>query len=157
MIQDKVTKLNSDVGRNVWDEGGGGLKPAEQPKKKMNFGQWWAKSRPTKTVVFWSWISFIILTMIVGFNWGGWVTGDTAQKMAETTAGNAVMQRLTPMCVVQFNQDPLKAQKLTELKAKSSWQQRDYVATQGWATMPGEAKPDNQVADECAKLLVQSK
>jgi hypothetical protein len=87
--------------------------------------------------------------------WGGWVTGGTAPKMADTMAGNAIVQRLTPMCVVQFNQDPLKNQKLTELKAKSSWQQRDYVATQGWATMPGEAKPDNQVAGECAKLLVQ--
>jgi hypothetical protein len=156
MMQDKVNKL-SDVGKNVWAEDSGGLKPTEQPKKRVNFGEWWNKARPTKTVVFWSWVAFIILTMIVGFNWGGWVTGVTAQKMADTMAGNAVVQRLTPMCVVQFNQDPLKNQKLTELKAKSSWQQRDYVATQGWATMPGEAKPDNQVAGECAKLLVQIK
>jgi len=157
MIQDKVNKLSSEVGKNVWAEGGGGLKPAEQPKKKLSFGQWWNKSRPTKTVVFWSWVAFIILTMIVGFSWGGWVTGGTAQKMGVTMGENAVIQRLAPICVTQFNQDPLKNQKLAELKAKDNWQRRDYVEKQGWATMPGEAKPDRDVADECAKLLMQIK
>ena len=155
MIQDKVNKL-SEAEKNVWAEGSGGLKPTEQPKKRVSFGEWWNKARPTKTVVFWSWVAFIILTMIVGFNWGGWVTGVTAQKMADTMAGNAVIQRLAPICVTQFNQDPLKDQRLVELQAKSDWQRRDYIAKQGWATMPGEAKPDNQVAGECAKLLMKT-
>jgi len=155
MIEDKVNKLNSEIGKNVWAEDGDGQKPTEQPKKKLNFKQWWNAARPTKTVVFWSWVAFIILTIIVGFTWSGWVTGGTAQKMGVTMGENAVVQRLAPICVVQFNQDPLKNQKLTELQAKSAWQRRDYVAAQGWATMPGEAKPDDQVADECAKMLMK--
>jgi hypothetical protein len=126
----------------------------EQDKKKLSFGQRWDKTRPTKTVVFWSMGAAIILTMIIGFNGGGWVTGGTAQKMAEVMAKNAVVQRLVPMCVDQFNQDAGKDQKLIELKETSVYKQGDYVEDQGWATMSGEAKPDNKVADECAKLLI---
>jgi hypothetical protein len=153
MEQDKVTKL-SDVKKNVWDEDGDRGQTTEQKKKKVSFGDWWEEARPTKTVVFWSWIASIILTMIIGFAWGGWVTGGTAQKMAETMAGNAVVQRLAPICVVQFNQDPLKDQKLIELQETRAYQRDDYVKDQGWATMPGEEEPDSKVADECAKLLM---
>jgi hypothetical protein len=66
----------------------------------------------------------------------------------------AVVQRLAPMCVGQFNQDPAKEQKLAELKETSTWQRRVYIEKQGWATMFGEEKPDSQVADACAKLLI---
>ena len=126
----------------------------EQDKKKLSFGQRWDKARPTKTVVFWSMEVAIILTMIIGFNWGGWVTGGSAQKMGEVMAKNAVLQRLVPMCVNQFNQDSGKDQKLIELTETSVYKQGDYVEDQGWATMSGEAKPDSKVADECAKLLI---
>lgn len=153
MQQDRVSRL-SDVGKNVWDEDSGGTKTPVPTVKKVSFGQRWNQTRPTKMIVFWSWVAAIVLTMIVGFNWGGWVTGGTAQKMAEVTARNAVVQRLVPMCVVQFNQDPGKEQKLKELTDASTYKRGAYVEKQGWATMSGEAKPDRQVADACAKLLV---
>jgi hypothetical protein len=152
MEQDKVTKL-SEVGKNVWDEDGG-KRTMAQAKKKVSFGQRWDKTRPTKTVVFWSMGAAIILTMIIGFNWGGWVTGGAAQKMGEVMAKNAVIQRLVPMCVNQFNQDPGRDQKLKELNDTSTYQRGSYVEDQGWATMSGEAKPDSHVATECAKLLI---
>ncbi len=53
---------------------------------------------------------------IIGFAWGGWVTGSTAQKTAEELSQKAVVARLAPICVEQYNQDPGKDQKLTELK-----------------------------------------
>ncbi len=112
--------------------GNGGLKP-DRPKK----------------MVFGSWIAIIVLTMLVGFNWGGWVTGGTAQKIAES----AVVLRLAPICVGQFNQDPAKEQKFIEFKDTSTYSRGGYVEKQGWATMSGEAKPDRQVASACAKLL----
>ncbi len=121
---------------------------------KVSFRQWWRDVRPTKTAVFWSWVASVVLTMIIGFAWGGWVTGGTALKLAEKMADDAVVKRLTPMCVVQFNRDPGKDRKLTELKATGSWQGGDYVEKQGWATMAGEAKPDSAVASECARLLL---
>ena len=66
----------------------------------------------------------------------------------------AVAQRLAPICVYQFNQDPEKDQKLKELKETAYYQRGDYVKKQGWATMPGEEEPDSRVCEECAKLLM---
>jgi hypothetical protein len=125
-----------------------------EQKKKVSFRKWWQEARPTKTVVFWSWIASVVLTMIIGFTWGGWVTGRTARTMAEDMAEDAVIERLAPICVAQFNQDPEKDQKLAELRETSSYQRRAYVQDQGWATMPGEEEPNREVADECVRLLM---
>ena len=126
----------------------------DERKKKVSFGQWWDEARPTKTVVFWSWVGSVVLTMIIGFAWGGWVTGGTAQSMAAKMAEDAVVKRLAPICVVQFKQAPGKDQKLKELEKTDSWQRSEYVEKQGWATLPGEEKPDSKVASECARLLM---
>jgi hypothetical protein len=153
MEQDKVSKL-SDVGKNVWDEDDDRSKRVEQ-ETKVSYLQKWDNARATKKVVFGAIIGTIVLTIFVGFNWGGWVTGGTAQRMSEATAQDAVVQRLAPICVVQYSQDMGKIQKLRELKAAKAYQRDDYIKEQGWATMPGEENPDNNVADACAKLLVQ--
>jgi hypothetical protein len=121
--------------------------------RKVSFQERWQEFRPTKTVVGWSWVGTIVLTMIVGFGWGGWVTGGTAQQNATKMADDAVLKRLAPICVVQFDKDPNKVQKLKELKEASSYQVGEYVEKQGWATMPGETKPDSNVASECGRLL----
>jgi len=150
MKQDKVSKL-SDVEKNVWDEdapSSKNVKPAYEP----GYSERWNNTRPTKTIVFWSMVGVIILTMIVGFNWGGWVTGGTAKTMRN----DAVTQRLSLICVGQYNQDPEKGQKLVELQDTRSFDRDDYVKEQGWATMPGETNPDSKVANGCAKLIVQS-
>ena len=122
-----------------------------EQETKVSYRQRWDKARATKKVVFWFVLGAIALTMIVGFNWGGWMTGGTAQKMTN----DAVTQRLSLICVGQFNQDPQKDQKLIELKDTSFYQRDDYVKEQGWATMPGETNPISNVADGCAKQLVQ--
>jgi hypothetical protein len=101
----------------------------------------------------WSCVASGVLTMGVGFGWGGWVTASTARQTAEAMAREAVVQRLAPICVVQSGQDPAKGQKLVTLKDESAWQRGEYVGTQGWATMPGEREPDRKVAEACAVLL----
>lgn len=102
-------------------------------------------------------VAAAVLTMIVGFNWGGWVSGGTLQQQVDTGAKNAVALRLVPICVAQFNLDGDKAAKLDELKVITSSRERlDYVKAQGWATIPGEAAPDNDVANECTKLLMSN-
>lgn len=150
MSQDKVSRL-SDVEKNVWDEDQSGSKNPK-PEYMPSYGERWDKARPTKKIVFGIAVVAIILTIFIGFNWGGWVTGGSAQKMST----DAVAQRLSLICVGQYNQDPQKDQKLTELQDTSPYQRDDYVKEQGWATMPGEDKPDNKVADGCARLIVQS-
>src|SRR5512136_734850 len=89
--------------RNTMDQDRGDRRVQE--KRKLSLRERWDAARPTKTIVFWSWVASVVLTMIIGFAWGGWVTGGTAKSMAETVAEAAVVKRLAPMCVVQFNRD----------------------------------------------------
>jgi hypothetical protein len=125
-----------------------------EQKKKVSLRKWWREARPTKTAVVLSWVASVVLTMIVGFAWGGWVTGRTARTLAENIAKDAVVERLAPICVAQFNQDPEKAAKLEELKEASSYERRTFVQDQGWATIPGDERPERAVADECVRLLM---
>jgi hypothetical protein len=125
----------------------------EQGRPRASLGQRWSAVQPTKTIVFWSCVGSIVVTMIIGFSWGGWVTGSTARAMAATTGEEAVVERLAPICLTQFNSAPEKDGHLKELNEISSWQRSNYVEKQGWATMPGEQDPDRQVARECARLI----
>lgn len=103
----------------------------------------------------WGLVVGAIVLLIVIFS-AGWVTtSGSAKAKAEEMAEEAVVDRLAPICVAQFLQDPEKDKKLKELKETSSWQRREYVEKQGWATMPGEKEPDRQVAEECASRLVE--
>ena len=111
----------------------------------------WEKIKP----VLWGAVGGAIALAIIGFAWGGWVTGGTAQEMAEQKAENAVVARLAPICVEQFNQISEKDQKLKELKGTDAWKREDYVREQGWATMPGEKESDIKVAEKCAELIVK--
>ncbi len=111
----------------------------------------WEKIKPA----LWGAVGGGIVLAIIGFAWGGWVTGSAAQKLAEELAEDAVIGRLAPICVEQYNQDSEKDQKLKELKEESSWNRDDYVEKQGWATMPGEKEADGKVAGKCAELLVE--
>jgi len=127
----------------------------EQAKHSTSIGERWRASRPTKTALFWSCVGSAVITMIIGFTWGGWVRGATAQNMAAVMAEDAVVKRLAPICMAQFKQDPASNQKLKELKELSAYERGDYVKKQTWAKMPGEQEADSKVADECAKLISQ--
>ena len=112
-------------------------------------------SNTLKTVI-WSAIGGAIFTMILGFSWGGWVLGSTALNLGEEMAQTAVSDRLTPICVGQFNLDPKKAEKLKILNEKGSWEGDDYIMAQGWSTIPFEKEPDNRIADSCYALLMKN-
>ncbi len=120
-----------------------------------NARQRWAKAKLTKTAVFWVVIIAILLTLFLGFTRGGWMTGGNAQQLSEGAAQTAVVDRLSTICVAQFNQDAQKDEKLAEMQAIiSSYQRTTYVAEQGWATMPGETVHENKVAKQCAERLM---
>jgi hypothetical protein len=115
----------------------------------------WNNAKLKKSVVFWIAVGAVLLTLFLGFTRGGWTTGASARNMAETSAKGAVVERLTPICVAQFNADAQSVVRLQELKAISSSRNRTaYVTEQGWATMPGEKAPDKQVATACTKQLM---
>jgi hypothetical protein len=90
---------------------------------------------------------------MLGFTWGGWVTGGTAEAQAKQRADRAVVAALTPICVDKFRQQANAASSLVELQKISSWQQGTFVEKGGWATMPGATAPESGVASACAEIL----
>ena len=101
----------------------------------------------------WSGVGGALVTIYVGFNFGGWMTNGAAEAMAKESAATAVAERLGRICVAQYNRDTGKSQKLIEMKDKDTWEQGHYIDKQSWAIMPGDEKPESGVADACAKQL----
>ena len=95
----------------------------------------------------------MVLLLIVIFSTGWVVTSSSAKATAHEISTNAMVERLAPISVAQFMQDPNREERLKELKALDSWKRTDYVKEQGWAIMPGEKEADWGVANECARLL----
>ena len=101
----------------------------------------------------WGAVAGAIAMAIVGFSWGGWVTGGTAEKDSKARSETAVLAALSPICVDKFTQQAGATERLVELKKVSSWQQGDFIAKGGWATMPGSTTPDSSLARACATAL----
>jgi hypothetical protein len=94
-----------------------------------------------------------VATLVIGFMWGGWVTGGTAKEMAQKGASSALVTALAPICVDKFQHSPEAATNLVELRKVSSWQQGNFITKGGWATMPGTTEANSAVADACASML----
>ncbi|ROP83920.1 hypothetical protein EDC65_4569 [Stella humosa] len=94
-----------------------------------------------------------VAVAIVGFSWGGWVTGGTARQQATDRSDTAVVSALTNICVDQSKRDPQVAERVTALKAASSYGRADIVMKNGWATMPGSKDPSRQVASACGDKI----
>jgi hypothetical protein len=105
----------------------------------------------------WGMATGMVVLLIVIFSAGWVVTSHSAKAMAHEISTNAVVDRLAPISVAQFMQDPNRKERLKELKALDSWKRADYVKKQGWSIMPGEKESDYNVANECAKRLAELK
>ena len=93
-----------------------------------------------------------IITMIIGFSWGGWTTSSTTTTMTE----EAVLASKAAICVAQFIKDPNYKENLKEFEKLDSYGMNnttDYVRKHGWDKMPGEEKAEPDVAQACAKGL----
>ncbi len=93
---------------------------------------------------------------IVGFSWGGWVTGGTANLQASERSETAVVAALASICVDQSKRDPMIAERIAALKAASSYSRAEMVMKNGWATMPGTKEPNRQVASACGDAITAS-
>ncbi len=90
---------------------------------------------------------------IVGFSWGGWVTGGDANRQADRYAEEQVVAALVPICIEQSKVDPDSVMLLDQLKSTNSYKRTDVVVDAGWATMPGAEKANRPVAIECASRI----
>src|ERR1044072_9526869 len=60
-----------------------------------------------------------IITLIVGFNWGGWVTGGTANETVQKSTTSAVVAALSPICVDKLQRSAEASTNMVELKKVS--------------------------------------
>jgi hypothetical protein len=102
-------------------------------------------------------VAGFLATVVIGFNWGGWMLGSTAKQMAEQSANSAVVAVLAPMCADKFRSATDSTLNMAELKKVSSWMQDSYIEKGGWATFSGETAPERGVAQACANLLTALK
>lgn len=115
-------------------QGGTSMKP--ETGGKVKFGVWGL-------------ICGAVITMIIGFAWGGWTTGGTSRQRSE----EAVLATRAAICVAQFIKDPNYKEKLKELKALDSYERSAFIEKGGWDKMPGEQKASFDVSRACADGL----
>lgn len=89
----------------------------------------------------------------VGFSWGGWMTGGSANEMASKMAQNEVIAALVPLCVDMSRTDIERTAKLSTIRDARSFDRRDAVMATGWATMPGADAPSRALAQACLEGL----
>jgi alpha/beta superfamily hydrolase len=94
-----------------------------------------------------------ITVAVVGFSWGGWMTGAGANKEASSRAHDAVVAALAPICAQAFRAQADVTAKTAELVKVSSWERGTMMEKSGFATMPGSKTADPNVARACAEIL----
>ena len=68
--------------------------------------QRWENYQASKTMLFWSCAVCIVGTVIIGFAWGGWVTGGTAGEMVRKADRGARAELAAAICVDRFENGP---------------------------------------------------
>lgn len=127
---------------------------AVQNSTKKSLTQRWDDYQPSKSIVVWACVGAAVATMIVGFAWGGWVTGGTSRADAATAAAAARGELATAICVERFNAAPDATERLAEMNAlPDSYRRRQFVEAGGWATMPGQTSPDRLGVQGCVAAL----
>ena len=94
----------------------------------------------------WGLVCGAIISMIIGFGWGGWTTASTTTNLTE----EAVLASQAAICVAQFMKDPEHGAKLVEFEKISSWKRTEFIEKGGWHVLPGQEKADWGVARACA-------
>ena len=116
----------------------------------------WKDYKPTKAVWLWSCVAVAVLTIIVGFSWGGWVTGSSARAGAENAAETAVAKLAADICAFRFLRAETAGEQLAALKKASSWERDSLIEKGGWVTFANMKEPVDGAADLCAKTLASA-
>ena len=103
----------------------------------------------------WGMAGGAIAAAIVGFTWGGWVTGGKADTEATQRANTAVVAALAPVCVERFQRAPDAAGNLAEMKKLDAWARGGFLEKGGFTAAPGGKAPEqtSAIASACAQLL----
>ena len=127
---------------------------AMQAMTKPTLSRRWETYTATKTTVFWACALAVAATIVVGFYWGGWVTGGSARVMSVTAGDKARGELASTICVERFRAAPDAAEKLAAFKAiPEEYKKREFIEKGGWAVMPGQTSSDRLGVQGCATTL----
>ncbi len=124
-----------------------------QQNQNQSLAQHYKQYRPSKTALFWACAGSVVVATIAGFSWGGWVTGGSAQDMAEDSAAQARQELAAVVCVDRFMAASDSGVQLVALKEiTSAYAQGKFVEEGGWAVlMPASTPPDRQATADDRK------
>jgi pimeloyl-ACP methyl ester carboxylesterase len=94
-----------------------------------------------------------VAIMVVGFSWGGWMTGGGATELAADRAHDEVIAALVPICLQISQNDPDRVTKMATITEATTYQRRDAVMAAGWATVPGAEAANRDLAQACIEVL----
>jgi pimeloyl-ACP methyl ester carboxylesterase len=132
--------------------------------QNQTLSQRFQQYRASKAVLFWACAGSALVATIVGFSWGGWVTGGSAREMAEESAAQARQELAAVVCVDRFMAAPDAGDQLTALQEiTTSYAQGKFVADGGWAIIVPASSPtdyttrtdDSKAAGLCAAELAK--
>jgi hypothetical protein len=135
-----------------------------QKGQNRTLSQRFEQYQASKAVLFWACAGSVVVATIVGFSWGGWVTGGSAREMAEDSAAQARQELAAVVCVDRFMAAPDAGVQLTALQALTSpREQGKFVEDGGWAIIVPASDPpdykaradDRKAAGLCAEELAK--
>ena len=116
-------------------------------QQNQTLSQRFQQYRASKAVLFWACAGSVVVATVVGFSWGGWVTGGSARDMAADSAAQARQEIAAVVCVDRFMAAPDAGVQLTALQEiTSSYAQSKFVEEGGWAIIV----PPSDTADRRA-------
>lgn len=107
----------------------------------------------TKPALFGAAAGAVALAIFGFSSYGGWVTGGTAQEMADKAGNEAGTQIVSALCVKKFAASPGAMAQLAKLKEAKSWERDNFIEDGGWSAIDG-IDGINGVADACAAELM---
>jgi hypothetical protein len=94
---------------------------------------------------FWGVLGGAAIAMIVGFNWGGWTSSNTTQKMSD----EAVLASRAAICAAQFMNAPNHELNVKEFQGTDTYTRTGFIERGGWDKMPGQDKAAWGVSSPC--------
>jgi hypothetical protein len=119
-----------------------------------SLSQKWSDFHATKAQLFWTGVGCAVATVIVGFTWGGWTTGGSAQQAAAQAGTTARQELAAAICVDRFNAGGDATAQLAALREMSTWERGKFIAGGGWVAMPEMMGKTDAAATSCAAQLV---
>jgi len=97
----------------------------------------------------WGAVGGAVITMVIGFHWGGWTLSSTTDKIAR----DAVLQNEAAICAAEFMTQPKHDAAIAKFNKIDTWSRSDFIDKGGWDKMPGQTTASPDVAQACTERL----